>query len=331
MDIEINKILVKLPKLSEFVFLSFPFLTILSEEYPKATIQLIVEEGDLEAFLFLPFKVQAIERPAHKKNLIETHHFVANQKDIFNIDLFFDLENTFNSAFIGFNFRAKRRIGFEMGWNKHLLTDKIKTDFIGNFERQSIYLLEKFLNKNFSELKLSHPVGEQKVDENIDKLFKEPEPPKFILIMLDNFSSVTRDIEMWKKFFESFEKQKFLIWTLKDESVISEIFAKLDNKRNELYIHHGTNPKELNYMLKKMTGVIVNNIWAENLLGYYNQSFISLVLDEKKWPMYQYFKFHTLRVYFSNHVPVSMAHRDENKNFSEFNEFIDFIHFNFKL
>jgi ADP-heptose:LPS heptosyltransferase len=331
MELEIKKILVKLPKLGDMIFLTFPFITILSEEFPKAEIQLIVEEGDMLALMFLPFKVKAIERPSDKKNLLETHQFVANTNEIFNVDLFFDLENTFNSAFIGFNFRAKERVGYDKGWNKHLLTKRYRQEFENNFERTSVRLLELYLNKSFNDFKIAHPIGEPQRNEKIDKLFNEPEPPKFILIMLDNFSSVTKDIELWKKFFDSFEKQKFIIWTLKDEDIISEIFAKIDLDKNELYMHRGTFPKELNYILKKVTGIVVNNTWAESLCGYYNCSFVTFSTSDKAAVTFSYFKFRPLRIFFKDNLPTHLEHIDEDRKFESMNEVADFIHFNFKL
>lgn len=331
MELEIKKILVKLPKMAEDVFLTFPFITILSEEFPKSEINLLIEEGDMTAFLYLPFKVKVFERPKNKQNLIDTHQFIANLHDVFNIDLFIDLENTFNSAFIGFNVRSPIRIGFDMGWNKHLLTKKYKSEFENNFERRSIRLLENYLGKDFKDFKLSHPVGETQNNEKIDKLFNEPDPPKFILIMLDNFSSVTKDIELWKNFFDSFDKTKFIIWTLNDEDIISEIFAKIDLDKNELYMHRGTFPKELNYILRKVSGVISNNNWAESLCAYYNTSVVTFVSNERKLPQFLYFKFRPLRIYFKDNLPTKLLHADEERKFESINEVVDFIHLNFKL
>lgn len=331
MENVINKILIKLPKLNDNSMAAFPILTILSEEFPKAELNAIIEEGDEFAFNFLPFKVRVFTRPSTKKNLIETHHFVANHNDIFNIDLFFDFENTFNSAFIGFNFRATVRVGFELGWNKHLLTHKFKRSFENDFERQSIFLLESYLGKNFSDVKISNPVGEGVVEEKIDQLFKEPEPPKFILIMLDNFSNVTKDIELWKSFFDSFEKQKFIIWTERDEDIISEIFAKIDLERNELYMHKGYTPAELNYIFRKVYGIITTSNFSEALCGFYNLSQVSFVSSSRPLLNYHYFRHRPLRIFFKENKPVCMVHRDEEKTFSEMNEVVDFLHFNFKL
>lgn len=330
---EINKILIKLPLLESEIFLVFPFLTIVSEEFPKAEICIIVEHGDTLAFQFLPFKVKVFERPREKQSLMETHQYVANLHEIFNIDLYFDLENSFNSAFIGFNFRAKHRVGFEMGWNKHLLTHSYKIEQFhkSKIELLSVKLLELYLNKYFHEVRIAQELHEKQKIEKIEKLFNEPEAPRFILIMLDNFSSVTREIEIWKNFFDSFEKQKFIVWSQNDENIISEIFAKIDLEKNELYMHRGSFPKELNYILGKVYGIITNNQWAEGLCGYYNLSFINFVSKNVPLPKYHYFKFHPMRILFNENIPTELVYRDEDKKFEKFNEVIDFVHVNFKL
>ena len=119
--LEIKKVLVKCPDGSDKAFSLFPFMEVLSEEFPGAEIFTISEESDSFAFNFLPFKVKAFERPRDKKNFLKTHQYCANLHDIFNIDVFFDLENNFNSSFMGYNFRSTHRVGYETGWNKYFL------------------------------------------------------------------------------------------------------------------------------------------------------------------------------------------------------------------
>ena len=106
-EVGINKILVKCPPMHTDAFSVFPFLMALGERFPKAEINLLCEENSSVAFNFLPYRVRCFERPKKKMSLIQTHHFCANLNDLFNIDLFFDLENSFNSSFMGFNLCSK--------------------------------------------------------------------------------------------------------------------------------------------------------------------------------------------------------------------------------
>lgn len=332
MDMEtIRKILIKFPRAQDDVVRCFPFVVTLSEEFPKAEINIIVEEGCSLALSYLPFKVKVFERPASKLSLIETHHYCANMHDIFNVDLFFDLENSVNSAFLGFNFRAKERIGYEIKWNKYLLTKKFPDPGNMAIGKKAMKLLELYLNKDFRDVRISKSRETGKLIDNIEKLFQEPEPPKFIMIMLDSFANVSLQIDLWKKFFDSFEKQKFVIWSLEDEGVISDLFASIDLGHNDLYMQRGNDSKEMIYLFSKMRGVIVNNVWAEGLCNYIGVDAISFFTKKENWPVYDFFKYHPQRVLFSPEGTIKYFILDEEKEWSEMNQVVDQIHLNFKL
>lgn len=330
--VTIRKILVKAPPEKEAAFNIFPFLIALSEEYPKAEINIICEEKCSLAYNFLPFKVRAFERPKDKLSLIETHHYCANLDDVFNVDLFFDLENTFNSAFMGFNFRAKERVGYEVGWNKYFLTKRFIPEQSTSIERSSLRLLESYTGKKNPELKVSRIRTEGAQVEKIEQLFKEPEPPKFIMVMLDSFKNITKQIEMWKKFFDSFHDQKFIIWSQEDEDLISEIFSSIDLGHNDLYMHRGSDTKELVYLLNKVQGVVVNDVWAEALCNYFGVSAVSLLTPEQvALPRYQYFIFKPQRFFFQANGSIKFSYLEEEREYSEMNQVVDHLHFYFKL
>lgn len=331
MEMEVRKILVKFPRALNDVISCFPFIITLSEEYPKAEINIIVEEGCAFALSFIPFKIKVFERPKTKLTLIETHHYCANLHDIFNIDLFVDLENSLNSAFMGFNFRAKERVGYEVRWNKYLLTKKFPDPPNLSIEKKSMKLLELYLGKNLSDVRISktHELGQSVA--NIEKLFQEPEPPNFILVMLDNFPNVSKQIDMWKKFFDSFEKQKFVIWSMEDEGEISDIFASIDLGKNDLYMQRGSDSKEMIYVFSRIKGVIVNNIWAEGLCSYIGADVISFLSEKVDWPEYYYFRYRPQRVLFSPEGAITYYFLDEMRVWEEMNQVVDQIHLNFKL
>jgi len=328
----IRKILIKCPPALNDCFNLFPFLIAVSEEFPTAELFLVCEEGTSLAYQFLPFKLRAFERPKTKLNLIETHHYCANLHDIFNIDLFFDLENSFNSAFLGFNFRAKERVGYGVGWNKHLLTNKFPEPINTSLERKCVKLLELYLNKPLMDLKVSRVRTEGQKVAPVEQLFQEPEPPKFVMVMLDNLVNVTKQIEHWKRFFDSFNGQKFVIWSQQDEELISELFAKIDLGENSLYMHKGENPKELTYLFNKVMGIVTNNVWAEGLCNYYGVIQASFIFDtQTALPDYSYFFFKPQRFIFQENAPVQFSYMDEKRELEGMNHVVDQIHFNFKL
>lgn len=331
MDMEVKKILVKFPRSKEDVMQCLPFIVTLSEEFPKAEINIIVEEKCSLILLFLPFKVKVFERPASKLSLVETHHYCANMHDIFNVDLFLDLESSLNSAFLGFNFRAKERVGYEVRWNKYLLTKKFPEPSNLSVEKRAMRLLELYLNKDLKDVRISKNRETGQSISNIEKLFQEPEPPKFIMIMLDNFTNTSKQIDTWKIFFDSFQKQKFVIWSMEDEDVISDLFASIDLGHNDLFMQRGENIKELIYLFTKVKGVIVNNVWAEGLCNYVGVDAISFFDKKENWPKYEYFKYRPQRVQFAVEAPIKYHVMDEVREMYEMNQVVDQIHLNFKL
>lgn len=331
MDMEIKKILVKFPREKNDVVQCLPFIVTLSEEFPKAEINIIVEEKCSLILNFLPFKVKVFERPATKLSLIETHHYCANMHDIFNIDLFLDLEGTLNSAFLGFNFRAKERVGYEVRWNKYLLTKKFPEPTNLSIEKKAMRLLELYLAKDLKDVRISKTRETGQPISNIEKLFQEPEPPKFILIMLDNFVTVSKQIDTWKVFFDSFQKQKFVIWSEEDEDVISDLFSSIDLGHNDLFMQRGSNIKEMLYLFTKVKGVIVNSIWAEGLCTYAAVDALTFLDKKDNWPQYEYFKYRPQRILFTHEAPIKYFVMDEVREMYEMNQVVDQIHLNFKL
>ncbi len=330
-NLEIQKVLIKFPTKKDEIFSCFPFVVALSEVMPKTEIFIIVEEGHLPAFSFLPFKVKVFQRPKSKTNLPGTHQLCANLIDVFNIDLFFDLEGSFNSAFLGFNFRAKERVGYEQGWNKYLLNRKYPPMPALDVEARSLFLLEKFTNQNFSDLKIYVRKDVSKPDEKLEALFTAPEAPKFILVLMNDFHSVVKEIELWKQFFECFENQNFIVYAESNQIAISEIFHKLDHK-NKLYMHYGDDLGTIKYLLGKVTGVVTNNVWAEGLSIFHGLETISLLEKDKDYPKYFNYRFKPHRVYHDNKkLEFLVNSQDEKKTIESINQLVDEIHLMFKL
>lgn len=328
----IRKILVKCPPMPDDTYNTFPFLIALSEEFPSAEINLLCEENCSLAYNFLPFKIRAFERPKEKMSLAQTHHFCANLNDVFNIDLFFDLENTFNSSFMGFNFRAKERAGYGVGWNKYFLTKNFIDPGNISIEKKALKLLELYTGKIFQDIKVSRVRNDGQQIEKIEQLFQEPEPPKFILVMLDNFKNVSKQAGMWMKFFDSFQNQKFIIWSQSDEDLISELFSSIDLGANNLYMHKGSMSKELVYLLNKVKGVVTNNFWSEGLCNYYGINSVTFFNTETiVLPEYHYFRFKPQRFFIPELGLIKYSYLEEKKDFEEMNQVVDHIHFYFKL
>jgi ADP-heptose:LPS heptosyltransferase len=326
-----KKILVKVPPNKEELLQTLPFFISLHTEYPQDEIYIICEEDCSALFIFLPFKPRVFERPKDKMTLIQTHHFVVNLNEVFNIDIYFDLENSFNSAFMGFNFRAPIRAGFEIGWNKHLLTHKYPNDETMPIEKKAIRLLENFTGKNFSETRIFNESVDLQIVEKVEKLFEEPEQPKIVMIMLYNLESTIKEIELWKKFFDGFTNQKFVIWSLDDQDAISDIFSKIDQGVNQLMMHSGCFVKEMTYLFSKVSGVVTNNVLSEAICSYYGVTAITLMDESKPASSYAYYRFKPRRIRYKNGESEIYYHESEDREFESLGAVIDYLHFIFKL
>lgn len=330
-----KRILVKVPPKKEELFQTFPFFIALREEYQNSDIFIICEEDTSILYAFLPFKVRTFERPKDKMNLIETHHFVANLNEVFNIDIFFDLENNFNSAFMGFNFRCLERVGYDLGWNKHLLTKHFPNEPHLTLEKKSIKLLENYTKKSFQELKIFSEAVDVQIVEKVETLFKEPEQPKFIMVMLYNLETTVKEIEIWKSFFDGFNDQKFVIWALDDQDAIAGIFSKIDTGKNHLTMHPGCFAKEMTYLFSKVLGVVTNNLWSEGLCSFYGVTAISIMPDTLPELSYTYYRFRPRRIQYKFELPPETARtfllEREERQFESMNAVIDFLHIIFKL
>jgi ADP-heptose:LPS heptosyltransferase len=325
------KILVKVPPKKEELFQTFPFLITLHDEFPGSEIYIICEEDCSALFPFLPFRARVFERPKNKLDLIQTHHFVVNLQEVFNIDIFFDLENSFNSAFMGFNFRAPIRVGFDIGWSRHLLTHKYPDEEKISVENKSMRLLENYTKKKFNETKIFNESVDLQTVEKVEKLFKEPEQVKIVMVMLDNLETTIKEIELWKAFFEKFTNQKFVIWSLDDQDAISDIFSTIDLGRNQLLMHTGCFAKEMTYLFSKVSGVVTNNVFGESLCSYYGVDAISLMEDSLPTSSYTYYRYRPRRIRYKKENPNIFYHEAEDREFESLNAVVDYLHFIFKL
>jgi ADP-heptose:LPS heptosyltransferase len=262
---------------------------------------------------------------------MQTHHFVANLNDVFNIDIFFDLENSFNSAFMGFNFRAPVRVGFDCGWNKHFLTTRFPDEQTLNLEKKSIKLLELFTKKSFSDLKIFSENVDLQMVEKVEKLFQEPEQPKIVMIMLYDLPTTIKDIEVWKSFFDVFTNQKFVIWSLEDQDAISNIFSKIDVNGNQLTMHNGCFVNEMTYIFSKVLGVVTNNTIGESICSYYGVDSVSLMDETVSSSSYVYYRFKPKRIRYKKEPPWVFTHESEDREFESLNAVVDYLHITFKL
>lgn len=323
----LKKILIKLP--IEFEpFSLFAFFIDLSERFPKADIAVIGQKGQTWIYRFLPVRVEMFELPEGKMSLLEIHQYCVNNHNLFNIDLYLDLESSLNSSFLGFNFRSRKRYGFKTGMNKFFYHKTLENNG-GDAEKKAYQLLELFVNEEVVNERLLYHYLKPIEESNVIPLFKKDTQIPFILILLKDFETVKNNINFWKEFFDSFEKQRFVIWSEEDENVISDLFLSIDLGKNELLMHKGKDVSEMQYIFKKAAGILATTPQMEGLCSYYCLDAVSLVFGEHE--QFDYRRYESKPNIIIYHSEDEIEILQEENTLSEINELVDYLHRYFKL
>lgn len=331
-----KKILVQLPNNEEKIVLSFPFLTELYLAYGDEEIHLIIAEEKSEILKFLPKKFLTHHLPEDKRSILGIHHFVYNLKDVFNVDIFFDLEETLKSAFLGFNFRSKERIGFDNGLNKLLLNETVQVSKNVSFDIRALELLKKKLNINFEQRKYS-PHEYIKTVEGIAKVSNHI-ASDFVVCVMDA-KRVNKNFEVFNEIFLGLEniRIKMSFWGEEDSNLTidQEIINKIelwpvrDTINRIVYGEYGQFIKYL--FLSK--GLITDIPWLGQMAAYFGIS--SFVYKESKkegeFSVLQSLTFTAWPSFFKKeNNSIKLYDGDEKKEIS-FQEFLDAINFKFNL
>ena len=278
-----QKILVRTPETLNKIVHSFPFLLKLKDNYPDSQINIIANEGMGDFYKLLPFKFHLYELPDKKNTIFGTHHFSANQHDIFNIDVYFDLVGDFKSSFMGFSFRSKRRVGFVNGMNQMFLTDKYELKASLYADSTYMFLLEQFEKENYSEYFLGsdfsadiskveatpgvsnvisfQKIKNEKAAELSENPFDENERKKNVfLVSLDTLKENESQIVLWKELFNLFENQTFVFWNFWSDDTMERFVNELGDK-NKYLVQSGGDFSKYNDLLNECSALITNQVW----------------------------------------------------------------------
>lgn len=332
-DYNYSNILIKIPKSTETIFCFFPALIFLHDHLPNANYFLICEEGEKLAFDFLPFKVKVFERPSKRLNLFETHKFCKNLNEIFNIDLFLDFENSFNSSFLGFHLCRQERVGLKSGINNLFLTKKYNSENLVSKEQLAISLVEFILQKKSkNEYCSAIDFSAEKVKKE-KQLFKEQDTQIYLFVMLDNFDNFIKFKNNWIKVFENFSNNKIIIWSLKDKNLISNEILKFENNISKSCFFHSTDlVNEIYKIFSNANGIICNNFWSESLLNYLGLEYVSYYFEEEnKLNEFQYIKCNSNRFIATSSDKFIHEYQNQKKVLENLNHSIDHVHMYFKI
>lgn len=322
--LELTKILIKVPKDKKDAATTYPLIHQLKTEYPESQIHILMTEDHEYLFKIFPFEVFTYVYDEQDKSLPAIHKFAVNLHDVFNIDLYLDLEGSFKSAFLGFSFKPKNRVGYVNGLNKFLLTHKIEPFDTYRPDKRPLKLLETFLEKDFSSLRIS---GKEKTEELKTKDAEELEnlPPYFFI----HSDKILEEPEFWDDFFRFFEDQYFVIWFdfkrgEEELEKLTSYFKSLEQKNVYLV---KTGPEDLFLrMLIHSIAYISNDLDWSYIANYLGIKTYALVKKATDLPFMEHYEESPVLIEIADGIPVKWIGPEETKPVETVDRLVNILH-----
>lgn len=273
-----KKILVKLPLKLEELASAWPFLELLCEKAKGDQIQVIYDE-QLAPWHEWPVQgLPSFKLSSSERSLLGVHKYSVRENDIFNIDIYIDLEGSLVSAYMGHCFKAKQRFGVHSNtWAKIFYHHRVLATQGKSLDDRYILILEKVLEQDFTDFKLNPaPV---KIPE-IEDLFKTLNPRDCTLVILNQLNEET--IDFWGQFFNGFSEQKFIIVGLEQSFALRDLHQEL-GPENEYYYELSFDFLRIRALVGLCSGVICDEVWLASLLCLVGKKV--QYLGQKQWPL----------------------------------------------
>jgi hypothetical protein len=193
-------------------------------------VNIIVDESYIVPSEWMPSRCFVFNIPDDKKDTVfGVHHFAANLHDVFNVDYFIDFVNDFHSAFLGLNFRAKKKIGLQGGPKTYLYNVSMES-FPGMFlDQRKLSVLEHIEEVNEEHIQYwSSDVAKEYENALIDltSVYKDNFKDR-VLKLTDAFSDVKLfgyvPLDMEASFEEPRLQEKLELFTQDRRAIIDNI------------------------------------------------------------------------------------------------------------
>ena len=281
LDNDIKVIAIKLPSDLQERILTFPFLHAVSEYYPKAVLHFITPKHQVEVLNLLPFKAYYhLYNEDEMNNVFDVHRFCANA-NIYNVDLFISLTNSFVDACIGLGLRAKERVGFADNWKTIVLTKKQPRPIAHHVVEDLNQLFQLASGENFDKRMrvLSRPL-----EYILPKEEDVTEQPPYIAINLSPLREAVIEDE-WIELVSLFSDQKIVFFAseepVKVKVLMDSFLARLPKTNTYVdFVYYDW--IELARMLAHSAGVITYSGAAGALSAYVGAR--SIILYENEDP-----------------------------------------------
>lgn len=251
---EVKVIAIKLPFDLQERILTFPFLHLIRELYPKADIHFITPKKQIEVLNLLPFSAFYHEFDEDEiENIFDVHRYTATIT-LYNVDLFISLTNSFVDACLGIGLRAKKRLGFSDGWKTMLFTHKTPRP-VGHHVTDDFLALYQVMDSGVISSRL------KVLSREVTPIIPDWDTMPYLAINLSPImhAGIEDDILELINFFED---QRIVIFASEDQEKIDHLIEGVINRLNKknTYINfYHKNWIELAKMLAFSRGVITFN------------------------------------------------------------------------
>jgi ADP-heptose:LPS heptosyltransferase len=286
----VKRILVRAPRGKEKAMLLFPFLHLIKENFIESKIDVVCERDDMEVYGMVDVEATIHNIPESKQTISGIHHYCYNNSDVFNVDLFFDLTDSFLGSFLGFCFRSKNRVGYDRGLKSILINKKREDKGITSVADRYIYLMEEFNKFNLSEYSIKR---EEDKNKNIVSMEVDP----YLIVITNGFNKSV----IWKKILEKFSDIKIIVWDQSESETRQLELADMNIQSNlNLVIDSKCSLRDL-VTLSSFSNVVLTDVdWTANFLAYKGDEVI-LLKDRDK-------QFQTCKFY--PNFPKTVYHHD---------------------
>jgi ADP-heptose:LPS heptosyltransferase len=275
-------ILIKSPLTDRDFIASVPFLQALLNHYENEKIAYLVQEEQQDLFDYLPQGLSLYSLPKEKDNFLGVHRYSVNETTLFNIKTYVDLRGDLSSSYLGYCFKAKKRIGSAKGLHRYFYTDQVINTENLKFDDKVDLIYSKLLETTLDIM----PIQPSKQSSNVVKLFENDVPEEYLLVLID--LSLDDQDQWWIEYLNGFEKQKFIIVESSNYSHLDRFYKNLDRK-NEYLFDENPDAKRLLNLASKTKGVLSNHQTLSWLLAKEGIDVLCFTNEESfKVPRIQY-------------------------------------------
>jgi ADP-heptose:LPS heptosyltransferase len=320
-----KKLLIRLGEGVETALASFPFLHAIHQEWEDAEINVILSEDQRPLLDFLPFMVRTYVLDEGKNNFLGIHKFAYNLKDVFNIDIYFDLAEGLKSSFLGKSFKATDRVGWQTRWNKFFLTHGFEQKENLKQDRLYLELLENYLDKSFKELKI---IGKEP-EESPENFFGAHSPEPYLLLGLDLCEEKVEETSFWKEVFGELSEKKVILWSEEDVQCSQKEELVKDKELHVLAQHMDL--KSLSTYFNYTQGVITTKPWLARLANYYGVDTLLLTNSFREVPFLEHYQGQLNLVQFEKGQTSYALLGEDERALDGIGPFVDLIHEKFHI